>query len=170
MVYWLCHWKLQKANPGNLELAGFYWVAEEANQQQDLVKDVADYTNEKRRKALLDPLFNSDGFHEWKALGFDQAFYQPTTSLVKIGPYRRLRRPVKMPWSTGEHGDGIWRSRFSENMAGDIVWRITFGYSTNIRCGTGWKLPIIKGRCLLQAVPFRRSAKIISYTCNWLRS
>src|SRR5690554_2746515 len=35
----------KKANPENLELAGFYWVAEEATNSRDLVKHVAEYIN-----------------------------------------------------------------------------------------------------------------------------
>lgn len=66
-----------KANPKHLELAGFYWVAEEATNSRDLVKDVADYSNEKGHKLYWIPYFNSDGYNEWEELGFDQAFYQP---------------------------------------------------------------------------------------------
>lgn len=67
----------KEANPKNLELAGFYWVAEEATNSRELVKHVADYTNENGRRLYWIPYFNSDGFNEWEELGFDQAFYQP---------------------------------------------------------------------------------------------
>ena len=67
----------EKANPENLELAGFYWVAEEATNSRDLVKHVADYTKMHGRRLYWIPYFNSDGYNEWEELGFDQAFYQP---------------------------------------------------------------------------------------------
>lgn len=66
-----------KVNPKNLELAGFYWVAEEATNSRDLVTDVIDYSNSKGHKLYWIPYFNLDGFNEWEKLGFDQAFYQP---------------------------------------------------------------------------------------------
>lgn len=66
-----------KANPENLDLAGFYWVAEEATNSRDLVTDVIEYSNSKGHKLYWIPYFNSDGFNEWEKLGFNQAFYQP---------------------------------------------------------------------------------------------
>ncbi|MDD3625430.1 MAG: DUF4855 domain-containing protein [Proteiniphilum sp.] len=85
----------KKANPYNLELAGFYWVAEEATNSRDLVKDVADYTNEKGGRLYWIPYFNSDGFHEWKALGFDQAFYQPNYFFSEDRPISQIEKACK---------------------------------------------------------------------------
>ena len=67
----------QKANPAHLELTGFYWVAEEATNSRDMVKDVADYASSYGKRLYWIPYFNSDGYSEWEELGFDQAFYQP---------------------------------------------------------------------------------------------
>lgn len=67
----------KRANPNNLELAGFYWVAEEATNSRDLVKDVSSYVNAKGHQLYWIPYFNSDGYNEWEKLGFNQAFYQP---------------------------------------------------------------------------------------------
>lgn len=82
----------KKANPKNLELAGFYWVAEEATNSRDLVKDVADYTNEHGRRLYWIPYFNSDGFNEWEQLGFDQAFYQPNYFFDEDRPISQIEK------------------------------------------------------------------------------
>ena len=82
----------KKANPKNLELTGFYWVAEEATNSRDLVKHVADYTNENGRKLYWIPYFKSDGFNEWKELGFDQAFYQPNYFFSKERPISQIEK------------------------------------------------------------------------------
>lgn len=81
-----------KANPKNLELTGFYWVAEEATNSRDLVKHVADYTNENGRRLYWIPYFNSDGYNEWKELGFDQAFYQPNYFFSEERPISQIEK------------------------------------------------------------------------------
>lgn len=81
-----------KANPSNLELAGFYWVAEEATNSRDLVNQVADYANEKGGKLYWIPYFNSDGFNEWEELGFDQAFYQPNYFFSEDRPISQIEK------------------------------------------------------------------------------
>jgi len=81
-----------KANPKNLELSGFYWVAEEATNSRDLVKHVADYTNENGRRLYWIPYFNSDGFNQWKELGFDQAFYQPNYFFSEERPISQIEK------------------------------------------------------------------------------
>ncbi|SHE39349.1 protein of unknown function [Mariniphaga anaerophila] len=80
----------KKADPENLELAGFYWVAEEATNSRDLVKHVAEYTNERGYKLYWIPYFNSDGYNEWQELGFDQAFYQPNYFFKEDRPISQI--------------------------------------------------------------------------------
>jgi len=82
----------KEANPKNLELAGFYWVAEEATNSRELVKHVADYINEKGRRLYWIPYFNSDGFNEWEELGFDQAFYQPNYFFSEERPLSQIEK------------------------------------------------------------------------------
>lgn len=82
----------KKANPKYLELAGFYWVAEEATNSRDLVKDVADYTNKHGCKLYWIPYYNSDGFNEWEKLGFDQAFYQPNYFFSEERPISQIKK------------------------------------------------------------------------------
>lgn len=81
-----------RANPENLVLAGFYWVAEEATNSRDLVEHVAQYTNENGRRLYWIPYFNSDGYNEWKELGFDQAFYQPNYFFSEDRPISQIEK------------------------------------------------------------------------------
>lgn len=61
----------------NVELSGFYWLAEEATNTRTFVGKVADYIHQKKFSFYWIPYFNSDGYNEWRSLGFDQAFLQP---------------------------------------------------------------------------------------------
>ena len=82
----------KKANPKNLELTGFYWVAEEATNSRDLVEHVAEYTNKHGRSLYWIPYFKSDGYNEWKELGFDQAFYQPNYFFSEERPITQIQK------------------------------------------------------------------------------
>jgi hypothetical protein len=84
--------RFKEANPKNLELAGFYWVAEEATNSRELVNHVADYINEKGHRLYWIPYFNSDGFNEWEELGFDQAFYQPNYFFSEERPLSQIEK------------------------------------------------------------------------------
>lgn len=67
-----------EANFDNVQLAGFYWLAEEATNSRDLVSDVADYTHAQGNYSLTwIPYFVADGNLEWRDLGFDKAYLQP---------------------------------------------------------------------------------------------
>lgn len=81
-----------KANPMHLELAGFYWVAEEASNSRDLVEHVAEYTNENGHRLYWIPYFTSDGYNEWEELGFDQAFYQPNYFFSEERPISQIKK------------------------------------------------------------------------------
>lgn len=82
----------KKANPKYLELAGFYWVAEEATNSRDLVEHVAEYTNQHGHRLYWIPYFNSDGYNEWEELGFDQAFYQPNYFFSEKRPISQIEK------------------------------------------------------------------------------
>lgn len=69
--------RFREANLENIELSGFYWLAEEATNTRTFVSKVADYIHSKQFCFYWIPYFNSDGYNEWKSLGFDQAFLQP---------------------------------------------------------------------------------------------
>ncbi|MDR0506048.1 MAG: DUF4855 domain-containing protein [Dysgonamonadaceae bacterium] len=67
----------RKASLRNVELSGFYWLAEEATHTRTFVGKVADYIHLNDFRFYWIPYFQSDGYNEWRDLGFDQAFLQP---------------------------------------------------------------------------------------------
>ena len=79
-----CRWfidyairRFETAGLRNLELSGFYWIAEEATNSRGLARQVGDYVREKGLNFNWIPYFRSDGFQEWEKLGFDIAYLQP---------------------------------------------------------------------------------------------
>ena len=98
-----CHWfvdtaieKFKEAKLKNLELVGFYWIAEEATNSRTLAHDVGDYIRSKKMNFNWIPYFNSDGYKEWKTLGFDIAYLQPNYFFNKKVPYSRLDEACKL--------------------------------------------------------------------------
>ncbi len=84
----------RNANFNHLELVGFYWLAEEATNSRNLANDVADYLYEKKYDFYWIPYFNSDGYSEWKTLGFNVAYYQPNYFFNEDISYSRLEEAV----------------------------------------------------------------------------
>lgn len=80
--------QFKTADMKNVELAGFYWLAEEATNTRTFVNEVADYIHSKKYSFYWIPYFNSDGYNEWKSLGFDQAFLQPNHFFNDAYPIR----------------------------------------------------------------------------------
>lgn len=66
-----------KAGVNNIDLVGFYWIAEEATNSRFLAGSVASYIHKKGYNFYWIPYYFADGYSEWRALGFDQAYYQP---------------------------------------------------------------------------------------------
>lgn len=92
-----CQWfvdyameKFQEAGLNNLELSGFYWIAEEATNSRTLAHRVGDYVRTKKMNFNWIPYFRSDGFQEWKTLGFDIAYLQPNYFFDEKVPLKRL--------------------------------------------------------------------------------
>ena len=81
----------QKGNFEHVELAGFYWLAEEATNSRDLARKVSDYIYSKKYDFYWIPYFNSDGYPEWEALGFNVTYYQPNYFFSESVPYERLQ-------------------------------------------------------------------------------
>lgn len=69
--------RMKKAKLKNVELEGFYWLAEEATNSRTIINQIADYIRSKGYHFYWIPYFNTDGRDEWRQLGFDQAFLQP---------------------------------------------------------------------------------------------
>ncbi len=93
-----CKWYINYAeelfknsNLENVELVGFYWLAEEATNSRDLALDVANYIYSKKYDFYWIPYFNSDGYAEWNKLGFNVVYYQPNYFFNESIPYERLQ-------------------------------------------------------------------------------
>lgn len=77
---WYIDYVRQKFNDGNyehLELAGFYWIAEEASNSRTITAPIAQYINDLKYSYNWIPYFNSPGWKEWTALKFNYAYLQP---------------------------------------------------------------------------------------------
>ncbi|MDX9747130.1 MAG: DUF4855 domain-containing protein [Paludibacter sp.] len=69
--------KFSEAGYDQLELAGFYWIAEEASNSRTITAPLADYLNKLNYSFNWIPYFNSPGWSEWKNLKFNYAWLQP---------------------------------------------------------------------------------------------
>ncbi len=97
-----CKWYIEyaeqlfrEANFEYVELVGFYWLAEEATNSRDLAKYIADIIYKKDYDFYWIPYFNSDGYQEWKTLGFNQVYYQPNYFFNENVPYSQLEEACK---------------------------------------------------------------------------
>jgi len=61
----------------NLELSGFYWIAEEATNTRSILSDISNYLNDLKYGFIWIPYHGSDGAFQWKQLTFNFAYYQP---------------------------------------------------------------------------------------------
>ncbi|MBQ8098247.1 MAG: DUF4855 domain-containing protein [Bacteroidaceae bacterium] len=69
--------RFKQAKLKNVELAGYYWLAEEATNTRDFVSTIADYIHLGKKQFYWIPYFMSDGYSTWRELGFDKAYLQP---------------------------------------------------------------------------------------------
>lgn len=82
--------KFKQAKLNNLELSGFYWIAEEATNSRGISIMLGNYIRSKKLKFNWIPYFCSDGYKEWEKLGFDIAYYQPNYFFKENVPIKRL--------------------------------------------------------------------------------
>lgn len=82
--------KFKEANYQNLELAGFYWMAEEASTSRDILTDVSKYLNDLKYSFTWIPYNGANGAFEWKQLSFNYAFFQPNYFFSESTPYSLL--------------------------------------------------------------------------------
>lgn len=79
-----CEWHMdqalrlwREARFKNLDLAGFYWVAEQASAAEDILPEVARAIRKRGLSFYWIPYWNSRGAARWRELGFDYAWQQP---------------------------------------------------------------------------------------------
>jgi len=78
-----------------VDLAGFYWIAEDASHTGNIITPIANYLNELKYSFNWIPFFNSDGHESWKELGFHYAYYQPNYYFDDKIPLTRLDEACK---------------------------------------------------------------------------
>ena len=61
----------------NVELGGFYWLAEKATDTRDILETVANYLNKLKYSFNWIPYYGADGYNQWKSFGFNYAYFQP---------------------------------------------------------------------------------------------
>ena len=68
----------RNGNFRHLELAGFYWLPEIQRQNRAVTCALGDYTRSKGLRFYWIPYYTAQGYSEWRDLGFDAAYLQPT--------------------------------------------------------------------------------------------
>ena len=66
-----------KMNYKNLELAGFYWVAETNTNSKDILSYISSYLNNLKYSFVWIPYNGASGAFDWKRLTFNFVYYQP---------------------------------------------------------------------------------------------
>lgn len=79
-----CLWFVEEAlnrwkefNPHNLELSGFYWVAEYGSEAAEVIPAVSKTIKDAGKKFYWIPYWNAPLNSAWNQLGFDAAYQQP---------------------------------------------------------------------------------------------
>jgi len=80
-----CAWYLDLAlqrwkelAPKELDLAGFYWVAEESSSTKDIFPDLAQAVHARGKEFFWIPSYHvNTPLGDWKSFGFDEAYLQP---------------------------------------------------------------------------------------------
>lgn len=88
--------RFNEMNYKHIELAGFYWIAEEATNTRTIVNEISGYLNELKYTFNWIPYFKSDGYSEWKRLGFNYAYLQPNYFFNETIAYDRLNNACKI--------------------------------------------------------------------------
>jgi hypothetical protein len=61
----------------NIELAGFYWLAEKSTDTSDIMSPIASYLNKLKYSFNWIPFYGAAGYNQWKSYGFNYAYLQP---------------------------------------------------------------------------------------------
>jgi len=79
-----CRWYVEKAlaawdalHPRHINLAGFYWVAEDSKLDTGILPQVAESIHAHGLRFFWIPYWRADGAEDWSSLGFDAAYQQP---------------------------------------------------------------------------------------------
>lgn len=81
-------WKAK--NYKNIQLSGFYWVSEEAQNSDDVLVAVKKYLKSKQLRFYWIPYWKAAGSDQWQKYGFDIAYQQPNHFFETTIPDARL--------------------------------------------------------------------------------
>ncbi|MDR1865446.1 MAG: DUF4855 domain-containing protein [Bacteroidales bacterium] len=91
---WFIDYVEARFNEGNfkhVELAGFYWIAEESLHTKTILAEVAACLNGKKYSFNWIPYWKTDpDYYDWQALKFNYAYLQPNYFFNDNTPYSRL--------------------------------------------------------------------------------
>lgn len=93
--------KFKDMNYKNIQLAGFYWVAENSSNTNVILKPVADYIKSKKYSFDWIPYYNAEGYFLWKEYGFNYAYLQPNYFFRDDVPVSRLNEACALAKSYG---------------------------------------------------------------------
>ena len=113
--------KWNEAGFKNIELAGFYWVAEEmGDSDQTLMKAVGEDIRSRGKRFYWIPWWNSPGSNVWQELGFDVAYQQPNYFFKLDVPDDRVKKACDFAKARGMGMEMEWDHRVmsdTENFA-----------------------------------------------------
>lgn len=87
-----------------LELAGFYWVHENANTARDVLPEVARLVHQQKKKFFWIPYWGRTAAAEWRSFGFDVAWQQPNHFFNTNIPNSRITEACEF---AKQHGMGM---------------------------------------------------------------
>lgn len=90
-----------KANFKNIELAGFYWIAEKSTNTSTILPKVAEYMHKYNYTFNWIPYYTADGYSQWATWGFDYAYLQPNYFFSDDVPLSRLNEACSMGRTAG---------------------------------------------------------------------
>jgi hypothetical protein len=107
-----CEWYMDRAlqmwkdlAPKELDLAGFYWVAEQASSTKDLFPDLAQAVHARGKEFFWIPSYHvNTPLGDWKTYGFDEAYLQPNFFFHPELPVTRLQHACNYAQA---HGMGL---------------------------------------------------------------
>ncbi|MBR5811623.1 MAG: DUF4855 domain-containing protein [Alistipes sp.] len=88
--------RFKEAELENVQLCGFYWLAEHVTETITFVKAVSDYIHEKELDFYWIPYFKANGYDKWQQWGFDHAYLQPNHFFNTSVPDSRIDETCKL--------------------------------------------------------------------------
>ncbi len=120
-----CKWYIEQARKmfknrkyKHLELAGFYWVAEDSNTTHDLIKTTGEYLKSQGLAHVWIPYFMASGYDKWKDYGFTLAYHQPNYFFRDKETSERVKTAIELAKKSGLHMEMEFDERALEDKGG----------------------------------------------------